>query len=139
MTGILGKIFSSASNALVGTVGTIIDDVVTSREEREKLKEALFKTISDAILALYQLQSDIVKTEMTGNWLQRSWRPMIMLMFGWIILYYYFISPVFSTPGIDLPDKFWELLKIGLGGYIVGRSAEKIVSSVNVKELLKKS
>ena len=28
--------------------------------------------------------------------------------------------------------EFWELLKIGIGGYVVGRSAEKIAKGVTI-------
>jgi predicted MFS family arabinose efflux permease len=27
---------------------------------------------------------------------------------------------------LDLPDKLWALMEIGVGGYILGRTAEKI-------------
>lgn len=30
----------------------------------------------------------------------------------------------------QLKPEFWELLKLGLGGYVIGRSAEKIANSV---------
>jgi hypothetical protein len=30
---------------------------------------------------------------------------------------------------LELPDKLWNLLTIGVGGYVVGRSAEKIAES----------
>ena len=134
---ILNKIFSSAASGLVNSVGGVLDNLITSKEEKLKAKEAITKLIQDGMLSLYKLQVDVVKTEMTGNWLQRSWRPIIMLSFGWIIIYYYFIAPVFGTPSIAMPDNFWGLLKIGLGGYVVGRSAEKIL--LNNPNLLKKS
>jgi hypothetical protein len=31
---------------------------------------------------------------------------------------------------IELPDELWNLLMIGVGGYIVGRSGEKIAAKV---------
>ena len=126
---VLNKIFSSAAAGLVNSVGGVLDNLITSKEEKLKAKQAITKLIQSNMLSLFKLQSDIVKTEMTGNWLQRSWRPILMLSFGFIILYYYFIAPVFGTPGIELPEKFWTLLNIGIGGYVVGRSAEKIFKS----------
>ena len=126
---VLNKIFSSAAKGLVDSVGGVLDNLITSKEEKLKAHEAITKLIQDNIIELFKLQSEIVKTEMTGNWLQRSWRPILMLSFGFIIVYYYFIAPVFGTPSIDLPEKFWNLLNIGIGGYVVGRSAEKIFKS----------
>jgi hypothetical protein len=34
----------------------------------------------------------------------------------------------------ELENEFWELLKIGIGGYVVGRSAEKIAKSVTISK-----
>ena len=30
---------------------------------------------------------------------------------------------------LELPDKLWNLFQIGVGGYVIGRSAEKIDES----------
>lgn len=62
---------------------------------------------------------------MTGSWLQNNWRPMLMVLFGLIIGYTYLIAPVFSMTSMPIPDQLWELLKIGIGTYIVSRGAEK--------------
>lgn len=123
---ILSKIFSSGANEIIGTVGGIIDNLSASKEEKAQLKERLFDAISSKLLELAEMGKQVIIAESSGNWLQRSWRPIIMLSFGFIIMYYYFIAPVFSTPGIELPNEFWALLKIGLGGYVVGRSVEKV-------------
>ena len=29
---------------------------------------------------------------------------------------------------LELPEKMWNLMSIGVGGYVVGRSAEKVVT-----------
>jgi hypothetical protein len=59
---------------------------------------------------------------------------MIMLMFGTLI-----VMIATGTMDVDalsrVPDRLWQLMQIGIGGYIVGRSAEKIVPQVfNNKE-----
>jgi len=35
--------------------------------------------------------------------------------------------PIFSLPAAVIPPDMWQLLKIGVGGYVLGRSGEKIV------------
>ncbi len=74
---------------------------------------------------------DVVITEMQGSGLQRNWRPILMMAFGAIVTYRYFLAPVFAwpIPNPDIPEQFWNLLEIGLGGYVIGRSAEKIIGS----------
>jgi hypothetical protein len=48
-----------------------------------------------------------------------------MLLFGVIIANNYLIVPIFRTPAADIPPDMWDLLKLGLGGYVVGRTVEK--------------
>jgi hypothetical protein len=78
------------------------------------------------------MQTDIIITEAKGNWLQRSWRPLLMVSFGFIVIYVKFIGPLFGLPIPELELEFWELLKIGIGGYVVGRSAEKIANNITI-------
>lgn len=76
-------------------------------------------------------QRDIITAEATGeSWLQRNWRPITMLSFVSIIVNNYMLAPylkLFGVPYVVLviPPDMWDLLKLGLSGYIVGRSAEK--------------
>lgn len=123
---ILSKIFSSGAKEIIGTVGDIIDNLSTSKEEKAELKERLFDAISTKLLKLAEMGKQVIIAETSGNWLQRSWRPITMLSFTFIVIYKYFISPVFGTPDVELVPDFWGLLKIGLGGYVLGRSVEKV-------------
>jgi len=122
-----------AISGFLQPVSKIVDDVVTSKEEKLIIHNAL-ETIKNEMTVkmleyeskLTQAQAEIVKSETVGSWLQRSWRPILMLLFGFILIYEYFIANVFGLPKSGLPDAFWQLLNIGIGGYVVGRSAEKI-------------
>ena len=62
-------------------------------------------------------QADVVGEEARGNWLQRSWRPVVMLVFAGVIL----VGSFMELPVLEDSSRFWDLLEIGLGGYIVGR------------------
>ena len=68
----------------------------------------------------------MVRDEVKGNWLQRSWRPLVMLVFAVIIL----IGTFTSLPILADTSRFWDLLEIGLGGYVVGRSGEKMAKAI---------
>ena len=50
---------------------------------------------------------------------------MLMCLFGLIIANNYLIAPLLGTPMADIPPDMWELLKLGFGGYVIGRSVEK--------------
>ena len=49
----------------------------------------------------------------------------LMLAFGFIVIYVKFVAPLFGLPIPPLENEFWNLLQLGIGGYVVGRSAEK--------------
>ena len=61
-----------------------------------------------------------------------------MLAFGFIIVYQYFIAHVFGLEEIDMPERFWTLLEIGIGGYLVGRSVEKVAPKLVEGNIRKK-
>jgi hypothetical protein len=75
------------------------------------------------------MQTEIIVAEAKGNWLQRSWRPILMLSFGFIVIYVKFVGPLFNLRIPVLEDEFWTLLQIGIGGYVVGRTGEKMMKS----------
>ena len=129
-------ILSFLGGALKPITG-LIDDLHTSDEERLTLKVALDKIEADLKVegykydtALAEARSSIIIAEaQSQSWLARNWRPITMLMFGGLIL-----AIATGLTDVDdlaaVPDQLWRLLQIGIGGYIVGRSAEKIVPQV---------
>ncbi len=76
----------------------------------------------------------IVAEAKSEHWIVAAWRPITMLTFTAIIANNFILYPYLSlfwdnAPTIELPSYLWEALKIGLGGYIVGRSCEKSVKA----------
>ena len=124
------KILSWFTTGVIGEIGKVIDNLFTSEEERIKAKNEVFKVLKEQQLELQRLQTEIIVTEANGNWLQRSWRPILMLCFGFIVMYVKFIAPLFHLPIPPLENEFWNLLQLGIGGYVVGRSAEKISKNI---------
>jgi len=122
-----GSIVKDAGNAVSG----IIDKIVTTDKERLALDKEIKDVINTFAGKMMDVQRDIVLAEVNGNTLQRCWRPIIMLAFGFIVIYEYFISKVFNLPPANLPPNFWDLLEIGLGGFVIGRSVEKIAGNLS--------
>jgi hypothetical protein len=114
-------------------VTDLIDNLHTSDEEKGVIKTALTKAenaFATQVLTyekqLLQMQTDIITAEAKGaSWLQRSWRPITMLVFLMLV-----VADSFGWLANDLAPQAWTLLQIGLGGYVVGRSAEKVVPAV---------
>lgn len=107
----------------------LVDDLHTSDEEKLQMQREI-KKVENELLArvidyegqLLESQSKIITAEATGqSWLQRNWRPITMLTFLVLVV----IDSLGWLPN-PLADEAWLLLQIGLGGYVAGRSAEKI-------------
>ncbi len=128
----MNKILNWFTGGVVKEIGKVIDNLFTSEEERLKAKNEVFKVLQEQQLELQKLQTEIILAEANGNWLQRSWRPILMLAFGFIVIYVKFLAPLFGWTIPELEDEFWNLLQIGIGGYVVGRSAEKIADKVTI-------
>ena len=76
----------------------------------------------------------VVAEAKSEHWIVAAWRPITMLTFTAITANNFILYPYLSlfwdnAPTIELPSYLWEALKIGLGGYIVGRSCEKSVKA----------
>jgi hypothetical protein len=81
-------------------------------------------------------RAGIVKAEAESeHWLVATWRPVLMLTFGGLIVARWF---GFAAPNLTEAEylKLWGIVELGIGGYVIGRSAEKIIPSV--AEALKK-
>ena len=126
------KIFEWFGGSVLKDLLGGLDKLFTSKEEKIKAESIIKEIILQKKLELQQMQTDIILAEAKGNWLQRSWRPILMLSFGFIVIYVKFLAPVFDLTIPELEIEFWELLKIGIGGYVVGRSAEKISKNITI-------
>tara|TARA_R110001632_G_scaffold65040_1_gene154420 strand:- start:2124 stop:2519 length:396 start_codon:yes stop_codon:yes gene_type:complete len=121
------KILNWFTTGVIGEIGKVIDNLFTTDEERIHAKNEILKVLKEQQLELQRLQSEVIVAEAKGNWLQRSWRPILMLAFGFIVIYVKFIAPLFSLPIPPLENEFWNLLQIGIGGYVIGRTGEKMI------------
>ena len=107
-----------------------LDKLFTSKEEKIKAENVIKQILIEKQLELQKMQTEIIVTEAKGNWLQRSWRPILMLAFGFIVIYVKFIAPLFNLTTPELENEFLNLLQLGIGGYVICRSAEKISKNV---------
>ncbi len=130
---ILSDIFSKTAGEVVKSAGEVVDSISTTDEEKLAKKNQLTKIITDGLNTALAIQAATIQSETTGNSLQRNWRPILMLGFGFIVMYSKFIAPAFSLPNTILEAQFWSLLELGIGGYVIGRSVEKVADTVTKK------
>ncbi len=114
-------------------VSAIIDDIHTSEEEKFMIKKEMSKIQSDIQIRVLDYEKEmlvaktsIINSESNGqSWLQRNWRPITMLTFLCLV-----VCDSFGLLTFRLADEAWTLLQIGMGGYVIGRSCEKIIPQV---------
>ena len=112
-------------NGVVNAVGKAIDRLSTDSTKKEQLKSQISSELLKYLDSLTEAQQKIITQEANGNFLQRSWRPIVMLTFTLIVVLGIFID----IPLLKDGSPFWNLLELGLGGYVIGRSAEKITTT----------
>ncbi|MGC6366596.1 MAG: 3TM-type holin [Candidatus Marinamargulisbacteria bacterium] len=125
ITSMIGELFRPVSN--------IVDELHTSEEEKFKIKKEMAKLESDVQIRMLdvekqmvQAKSSIVNAEANGqSWLQRNWRPITMLTFLVMV-----VCDSFGFLTHRLAPQAWTLLQIGMGGYVIGRSCEKVLPQI---------
>jgi len=110
-----------------------IADMCGDPADKAKADEAQQKFvlgIMEHANAIEEAAASIVKTEAaSGHWLAANWRPITALVFVGLIVARWL---GWTAPGMTEAEylSVYDLLKICIGGYVVGRSAEKIVPMV---------
>ena len=108
------------------TLDRVLPDTVEKTKVRAMLESELLRNAAE----LERTAASVIMAEARGeSWLQRNWRPMLMVLFGVIIANNFLVVPLMGTPMAQIPPDMWDLLKLGLGGYVLGRSAEKGVKA----------
>ncbi len=125
---ILKKILSSAGSKLVDSVGGVIDDLVTTDDERLAAKAKLKQIILDHEARMEQNITDRWKADMNSDsWLSKNVRPMVLIFLIVCTMLLIFIDA--GALSFEVEDKWTDLLQLVLitviGAYFGGRSVEK--------------
>ena len=111
---------------LINGIFGVVDKAVEDKDQAAAIKAKLQELVLTGQMKEIEAAAGIIVAEAQGDsWLQRNWRPMLMVLFGVIVANNYIVHPWFGVPMLPLPPDMWDLLKIGVGGYVVGRSVEK--------------
>lgn len=123
--------------AILGILGPVFGQVAASifpnpadELKRQELNNQLTLALINSSAAIESAAASIVKAEAESeHFLVAAWRPILMLTFGGLIVARWF---GFSAPNISDAEmiKLWDIVQLGLGGYVIGRSAEKIMPQI---------
>ena len=110
--------------------GKILDKAIPDKDAKEKAQAAALSQLLEHQHEIEQAAGQIIKTEAaSSHWLAANWRPLTMLTFTGLIVARWF---GFAAPELSDAEylALWDIVELGLGGYVVGRSVEKIAPSL---------
>lgn len=115
--------------ALIPIIAKIAGSAISKSVQDKDLAVKIESEFNNSLLQ-YDTQelnraSDVIIAEAKGeSSLQRNWRPITMLFFTALVGAHWL---GWTAPGLSESEvlALLEIVKIGLGGYVVGRSVEK--------------
>jgi hypothetical protein len=126
-----------ALSPILSKVFDVVDKSIPDRDLALKLKNELNEQLLKSGTEELKASARIVEAEAKAGWFTASWRPLLMYVLIFILVWNYILGPLVKvlTHGLtiitfELPGDVWTLLQIGLGGYVVGRSGESIARTI---------
>ena len=116
--------------ALLPVLGDLFKRWFPDPAEAAKAQQDMVMALLSHQGALNAAAGDIIKAEaQSEHWLAACWRPILMLTFGALIVARWL---GWSAPGISEAEvlKLWDIVQLGLGGYVIGRSIEKVAPQI---------
>ena len=128
MLGILGAVAP-----LIKTLFKTIDKTIENKADAERIKQSIQQQLLSGQLKELEAQAAIIVAESKGGILQRNWRPLLMIIFAGLIVAHWF---GYTAPNIpeSVQNSLLNIVLVGMGGYIVGRSSEKIMDKYKEKK-----
>jgi len=118
---------------LLPLLSKVVSGIIPDKDRQVEIEKEIKLALLEHTDSLEKVRGDIILAEAgSENWITSSWRPLLMLVIVAIVAMNYLVFPILAMftgipLEIDLPIELWNLLQIGVGGYIVGRSGEKMV------------
>lgn len=130
----LSGVTNLALQALIPVLAPLLNKIVgsyfTDPDQKAKAESDLMVSLLKHQSELESAAASIIRTEAAStHWLAANWRPLLMLVFGGLIVARWF---GFAAPDLSEAEyiKLWDIVEFGIGGYVVGRSVEKIAPSI---------
>ena len=125
----LGKIFSGGAADLVKGVGSVIDNLHTSGEEKLAAENKIKELIANYEVEMEKNITSRWKADMNSDsWLSKNVRPLVLIFLVVCTMLLIFIDA--GAIKFDVKDSYIDLLQLVLitviGAYFGGRSLEKV-------------
>jgi len=125
---VLAKIFSAGASDLVTSVGGVLDNLTTSKEEKLEAERKIKELVSNYEVEMEKTITDRWKSDMASDsWMSKNVRPMVLIFLVVSTVLMIFIDA--GALSFDVEAKWTDLLQLVLitviGAYFGGRTLEK--------------
>ena len=132
----------SAIAPLAKILFNTIEKAVPDKDLQAKLKADLQTQLIQSNTDELKAAARIIEAEAKAGWFASSWRPLLMYVLIFVLIFNYILAPIVKVLtgaiiGFELPGDVWTLLNVGLGGYVVGRSAESVARTIANRPIIK--
>lgn len=145
---ILDALLGGLIGKAIDAVGGVVDELIIDKDKAAELKARMHTEITGlvaSVLEVAKAEIEAAKSTITAeaqgeSAVQRNWRPHLMYLLMFMIVFNaVFVPLLFAFTGITIPvidamegvsDNMWDVIKIGLGGYIGGKTLEKVAASI---------
>jgi len=124
---------TSILKAALDILGLGIDRAFPDKVEAQKLKTQITQEILALETQKIEAASKVIIAEAQGeSFLQRNWRPVVMLMLTFCVMAHWL---GYTGENLDpaIVNSLLDIVQVGLGGYVIGRSGEKIMREYQKK------
>lgn len=124
---------SALLTVLAPILGDVLKRVIPNSDKQMDIEREVKLALLEHTDSIEAVRGKIVLEEAkSNNWLTAAWRPLLMMIVILIIACNYLVFPIIrifypEMITLELPAELWNLLTIGVGGYVVGRSGEKMI------------
>lgn len=131
----IGNILNSIINTITSVIGKLVPDKNLAKQLETEIRLKLLDEAPALIREELLSKKEVLLAEIGGeSWMQRNWRPVLMLVIVAIVANNYILAPYLGAMfnfglALDLPEPLWNLMQIGVGGYIAGRTGEKMLTT----------
>ena len=135
MIGLIGPLISLISSFFGGLFTFKGDQAKTIQESLETLQSVQNSEGQSVIATAHALNAIF----MNGSFLERNWRAAFMIICMTLLVFGFFgvYPPHFNDPLSPMMGRIFDLLEIGLGGYIVRYGVRDIVRQFNIAAIIK--
>lgn len=116
--------------ALAPILGKVVGNLFPDPEQKAKAEQEVLVQLMQHQQQIETAAASIIQAEAaSSHWLAANWRPITMLVFLGLIVARWF---GWAAPNLAETEyiKLWSIVEFGLGGYVVGRSVEKIAPGI---------